>query len=185
MKSINDWTETYAEIKEGSNHKIGDFIKSLLEDHNTTEVVLASPLGPDYPLDEYEESFEMEEIDPEIQASEVELWEIPEWIFEYDDSVLDLTKDTRKPDDDFPRDSVDSSKIVRLGIVNGKVMYTMQSSSYDEVTDDMEFEPESDWLPIEAMTNPEFWNGIVKALIKVEDIWAFTQKFPRLRRNKE
>lgn len=182
QENSNDIDGLFSAIQGNAFQRIGDAIKSLLDAHRVKEVVLASPVRPDYALSDYEDGFDMEGIEPDISAEDVEEWWMPEWLINYNDSILELVKDVRAPGDDFPHGRRDSTLLVRLGIVDGEVKYTKQPKWFDEITWDSGEEPESDWLPIASISDLAFWRELLEALGKVNDVWIYTSQYPNLQR---
>lgn len=170
-------------IQEEALQKVSEYVKTILESHGVNEVVLASPVRPDYALSDYEEGFDMEGLEPDVNAADVEEWWMPEWLISYNDSILEIVPDTHDTDDDFPQwGQRDSTLLVRLGIVDDEVKYTKQPKWFNEMTYESGEEPESDWLPIDSISNIDFWKDILQALMELDDIWTFTAQYPNLHR---
>lgn len=181
---LGEINEIFSAIQGETFTKIGAAIKSIFQAHGVKEVVLASPVRPDFALSDYAEGFDLEGIEPDVNAAEVEEWWMPQWLYDYNDSILELVKDVRAPGDDFPHGVRDSTLLVRLGIVDGEVKYTKQPKWFDEISWDSGEELESDWLPIASIPNLAFWRELLKALTEVKDVWTYTSQYPNLHKLK-
>ena len=166
------------------------FIKKVLESQNVSELVLASPMGPELDFDQYETDdnwlgasiFDLIEdyindADPEFE------WLEPIWIAFKDSKhweETDLSLYVHKNIDEFEEER---QIVVRLGIFDGIVKFTRQVVLYDSDISKT-INKESDWLRLENINDDYFWLKVIEILLTKKEVWEYNEKYPQFHRLK-
>ena len=189
-KSLNSRLDTVIGELEGIHDpldkidRIADFVKEILIAYGTNEVVLASPnpepLTPeeleDCILDDYSSLDELYEY---TKSGEKIDWDEPYWI--YDNEIGSIERDFYY----YNRSLWTAITIVRLGILNDKLMVTLQfgkAKFQEDSTDYDNLEPETGWIKPGNLYSVEDWIDLAKLLLSCDDIWKYNKMYPGLRK---
>lgn len=166
--------------------KMQPFIKKVLETQNVSELVLASPMGPEIEFEKYETDdhwlgasiFDAIEAYVNDTDPEFEWWE-PIWVA-YEDS---------KPREEtglslyYENNDDERHIIVRLGIVDGVVKFMRQVVLFDSDWHKT-INKESDWLRLENVANDYFWLQLTVILLTKKEVWEYNDKYPQFHKLK-
>lgn len=162
--------------------RIADFIKEILNAYGTDEVVVASPLVSEAEtieefedcLKEYEE-MSLEEAYEHLKSGEKIIWYEPYW------SYKGITRDIL-----FDNQSLwTETTIVRFGIINNKLMITLQqgkATGPEEAADPENIEFETDWIKPGNIYGVQYWIDLAKLLLNCDDIWKFNKLYPGIKK---
>ena len=162
------------------------FIKKILESHNVSEVVLASPMGPEIEFEKYETDdhwlgasiFDAIEAYVNDTDPEFEWWE-PIWVAYKDSKTMEETGlSLYNISNDEERHIV-----VRLGIVDGVVKFMRQVVLFDSDWHKT-INKESDWLRLENIADDFFWYQMIVILLTKKEVWEYNEKYPQFHKLK-
>ena len=166
--------------------KMQPFIKKVLESHNVSELVLASPMGPEIEFEKYETDdnwlgasiFDAIEAYVNDSDPEFEWWE-PIWVAykdskTYEESGLSLY---------YESNDEERHIVVRLGIVDGVVKFTRQDVFYDSNYKST-INKESGWLRLENVANDYFWLQLIVILLTKKEVWEYNEKYSKFHKLK-
>lgn len=163
------------------------FIKKILESQDVKELLLGNPFGPDIDESTYETGdnwlgHTMEEAYVAFQDQDPSLqwWESPWIAYTYPWDTHNESGHT------IYYQSWDPSKIcVRLGIVDDTVKFTSQTlECVDKHGDKTNLLPETDWLKLGNIGDPDFIIQLVELILEVPKIWQYSAKYPGLHKMK-
>lgn len=197
LKSLEgELNDIKATIKETSDPidkiaVLADFIKRIIESQGVREVILASPFGPDFHWEEYADG---ENYCEETMADCIKAYEAkdPDYRW-YEPYWLCYEQPFRDTDCLTIFDRLNITTIIRLGIIDGEVKFTKQDLLQREIDDipgmpdpnyDEQLCPESEWLKLANIPDPNRWYMIAQALLLKPIIWEYTQTYPQLHRLK-
>lgn len=161
--------------------KMQPLIKKVLESQNVSEVVLASPMGPEIEFEKYETDdhwlgasiFDAIEAYVNDTDPEFEWWE-PIWVTYKDSKTMEETGlSLYNISNDEERHIV-----VRLGIVDGVVKFMRQIVLFDSDWHKT-INKESDWLRLENIADDFFWCQIIVILLTKKEVWEYNEKYPQ------
>lgn len=164
--------------------RIADFIKEVLIAYGINEVVLATPIpGAETPeefgdriTDDYES---LDELYKDLKSGNKIIWSEPEWV--YNDENASIERNIYF----YNRSLWTAITIVRLGILNDKLMVTLQlgkAENQDDSTDYDNIEYETDWIKPGNLYSVEDWLALAKLLLSCDDIWKYNKMYPALRK---
>lgn len=161
--------------------KMQPLIKKVLESQNVSEVVLASPMGPEIEFEKYETDdhwlgasiFDAIEAYVNDTDPEFEWWE-PIWVAYKDSKTMEETGlSLYNISNDEERHIV-----VRLGIVDGVVKFMRQIVLFDSDWHKT-INKESDWLRLENIADDFFWCQMIVILLTKKEVWEYNEKYPQ------
>ena len=164
------------------------FIKKILETAGREELLLASPLGPECRLSDYE--------------TEGNSWgEVIQDFIEHffsdtpaneDDGLLEWLEPAWVAYEDFP-DSLEETGLtlyfsdcpnrkilVRLGIVKGRIKYTQQSCKTNKDGALVNLCQETQWRSLKGIMDADFWMNLIAILLTKPEVWEYNDKYPLL-----
>ncbi|MBD5215526.1 MAG: hypothetical protein HDS78_03275 [Bacteroidales bacterium] len=164
--------------------RVADFVKDILIAYDTKEVVLATPVpgavSPedfvDYVTDDYES---LDELYEDLRSGNKIIWSQPYWI--YVNEVGSIERNIYF----YNRSLWTAITIVRLGIINDKLMVTLQlgkAENEEDSTDLDNLENETDWIKPGNFYSVEDWIDLAKLLLTCDDIWKFNTMYPDLKK---
>ena len=108
------------------------------------------------------------------------IWYEPYWSFKRDE-YSGITRDIL-----FENQSLwTETTIVRFGIINNKLMITLQqgkATGQEEASDPENIEFETDWIKPGNIYGVEYWIDLAKLLLNCDDIWKFNKLYPGLKK---
>lgn len=161
--------------------KMQPFIKKVLESQNVSEVVLASPMGPEIEFEKYETDdhwlgasiFDAIEAYVNDTDPEFEWWE-PIWVAYKDSKTMEETGlSLYNISNDEERHIV-----VRLGIVDGVVKFMRQIVLFDSDWHKT-INKESGWVRLENIADDFFWCRMIVILLTKKEVWEYNEKYPQ------
>ena len=166
--------------------KMQPFIKKILEVHNVSELILASPMGPEIEFDNYETDDNwlgasiLDAIDAYVNDSdpEFEWWE-PIWVAYVDSNTNKETGLSLYYEDNDEERHI----VVRLGIVNGVVKFTRQVVLLDSDWRKT-INKESEWLRLENINDFYFLYQLIIILLTKKEVWEYNEKYPQFHKLK-
>ena len=163
--------------------RIADFIKEILIAYGTNEVVLATPFSNADTPDEFEDCIKddyesLDELYEYFKRGNKIVWTQPNWIYDKEGSI-------DREIYFYNRSLWTAITIVRLGILNDRLMITLQLGSAeneDDSTDYDNLEPETDWIKPGNLYSVEDWIDLAKLLLNCDDVWRFNKLYPGLKK---
>lgn len=166
--------------------KIQPFIKKILESHNVSELILASPMGLEIEFEKYEtddnwfEASIFDAIDAYVNDSdpEFEWWE-PIWVAYVDSNTMEETGLSLYYEDNDEERHI----VVRLGIVDGVLKFIRQVVLLDSDWRKT-INKESDWLRLENINDYYFLYQLIIILLTKKEVWEYNEKYPQFHKLK-
>ena len=170
------------------------FIKKILESQDVKELLLANPFDPETDESTYETGdnwlgYTMEDKYKAFHDQNPDfIWHESPWIaYTYPWNKHKKSRYTIYFNDwEHCNESFDPIKIcVRLGIVDDTVKFTSQTHKIFNYCAQTILLPETDWLKLGNIGNPNFIIQLVKLILKVPKIWQFSAKYPSFHKLKQ
>ena len=169
-----------------SIEKMQLFIKKILESQNVSEVVLASPMGPEIEFEKYETDDHwlgasiFDAIDAYVNDTdpEFEWWE-PIWVAYKDSGTNEETGLSLY----YESNDEERHIVVRLGIVDGDVKFTRQDVFYDSDFHGT-INKETEWLRLYNVPDSYFWYQLIVILLTKKEVWEYNEKYPQFHKLK-
>ncbi len=164
--------------------RIADFIKEILIAYGTNEVVLATPNPYADTPEEFEEYItedysSLNEFYEYLKSSDKIIWSEPYWIYDHENGHIERSIYF------YNRSLWTAITIVRLGILNDRLMITLQigkANNQDDSTDYDNLEYETDWIKPGNLYSVEDWIDLATLLLSNDDIWKYNKMYPSLRK---
>ena len=169
------------------------FIKKILESQDVKELLLANPFNPETDESTYETGdnywgLTMKDAYKRFHDHDSDfIWKESPWIaYTY---PWDKHKKSRYTiyyhDWEYYQNHLAEKICVRLGIVDDTIKFTSQTFKIFRDCAQTFFLPESDWLKLGNIGNPNFIIQLIKLILKVPKIWQFSAKYPSFHKLKQ